>query len=75
MQKEKDFTQIIECSLNKVWGRILQQYFNKVTKVRDGFSLKFFLHFVFTKQKLGIFSFILSYLKSKKYLKSKLEMI
>ena len=60
-----------------IWGRILQQYLDKVTLdlVREGFSLKFFLHFVFTKQKLGMFSFITSYLKSKKYLKSKLEMI
>ena len=37
-----------------IWGRILQQYLDKVTLdlVREGFSLKFFLHFVFDKTKV-----------------------
>ena len=57
--------------------RILQQYLNKVTLdlSKEVFSLKLFLHFVFEKQKLGMFSFIISYFKSEKYLKSNLEMI
>ena len=55
-------------------GYILQQYLDKVTLDKGRFSLKFFLHFVFTKQKLGML-FKISNLKSKKYLKSKLEMI
>ena len=33
------------------------------------------LDFVFKKQKLGMFNFIISYLKSKEYLKTKLDMV
>ena len=57
------------------WGRILQQHLDKMTLdlSKGSFSFKFFLYFVFKKQKLGMFSVIISYLKSKKYLKSKLE--
>ena len=56
--------------------RILQQYLYKVTLdlSKEVFSLKFFLHFVFEKQKLLMCSAI-SYFKSEKYLKSKLEII
>ena len=53
-------------------GHIPQQYLDTVTL--DLSRGMFFLHFVFTKQKLGMFSFFISYLKSKTYLKSKLEM-
>ena len=57
-------------------GSFLQQYLDKVTLdlSKGWFFTMFFLHFVFMKQKLGMFSFIISYLKSKNYLKSKLEM-
>ena len=64
---------------SKFWGRnpfttILRKVTLDLSKV-SFFSLKFFLNFVFMKQKLGMFSFIISYLKSKKHLKSKLEMV
>ena len=57
------------------WGRFLQQHVLRKGNLREGFSLKFFLHFVFMKQKLVMFSFIISYLISKQILKFNLEML
>ena len=63
------------CPYTYTKGCILQ-YSHKGTidLTREGFSRKFFLDFVFTKQKLGMFNFIIYYFKSKKYLQFELEM-
>ena len=59
------------------WGSILHQYLGKVTlDISKGrFFTEVFLALRIHKTKLGIFSFIISYLKTKNNLKSKLEVI